>query len=122
MGLIGLHCKPGRVVFAGENTPARNAVKERARVPARNEHSFQGPSRSMPFNRNPVSGILTGKPKEGWQTSRANLLQPDQADADHRMPVMELRAERLRKQPLNYAGISSEVDQQPPFYRAPYNW
>src|SRR5262245_2038898 len=102
------------MMLAGKHSSARDPVEERARITARNEHTFAlNAGRIIPLDGDAMSGVLARQTENARQARGSNLFQADEADAHQRMSFVKLGSKRSWKDALHDGRISSEINEQP---------
>jgi hypothetical protein len=109
VGFIDL--ETGRVMKAGEESPAGESIPPGGCVAAGDEDAGAGFVSLIPFDGDAVSGILGFDPTPRGEKARTNSLEPDEADSDERDAMNEPRAERSGKYALDNFGAGPEIDE-----------
>src|SRR6185295_17711458 len=102
------------LMLARKDSAAREMIEPGIGIAQRYVDSFSRFSRRLvPFDREPVRGVLARDREKAGKTLRPDLLQPDQADSPDRMPLVELGPKRCRQKAPHHPRVHSEVDQEP---------
>src|SRR6059058_2701623 len=86
------------VVLPGENSAADQRIEARVAVPPRDENAFLPSSVAIPFDGKAMRGVLRSDADAQGDEGRSKLLEPDQADAGHRVSMGKLGSKRRWKQ------------------------
>ncbi len=98
-------------VDAGEGAAASRDVDEGRRVTDGDVHTCLDPIVLVPLDRDPVRGVFTSQTDRRWPTSRSDVCESDETDADDRGTVDELGAHRQREQGSDHIGVGPVVDE-----------
>jgi hypothetical protein len=107
-----VHVEPRRAVRTGEGAAAHQTGQPLGRVTPQHEHPDIDATRPVPLDRDAVRGVVGCDPAPPWQPSGAQVVEPEQADADDGLAIDELGSEAGRKQWGDHPGVGAVVEQQ----------
>src|ERR1051326_147838 len=97
------------MMLARENTPTKQMVDLRIRVPARDEDTFASLAVFIPEYRHPMSCILTVQTNYLRHGHRTHVFKTDETYARNRKTILEFRPEASRQLSLHYSRVNAKV-------------